>query len=162
MRKSLFLVMASLCLLSSPAFAKHLEGRTGFGVTLHDFDLTPAVSFRYHISNYQSVTLLAGFNSDPDKRALVLGGKLYQNAHLEENLNFYVGCGGFLIQDKGGLPTTSTGLELSGFFGAEFFFGGLPNLGVMFETGIAVRTVRQVAIATLGNGFMGAAIHYYF
>ncbi len=147
---------------SPPAQAVHLEGRTGFGITLHDFDMTPAISVRYHMTNYQSVVLLAGFNTDPDKRALVLGGKLYQNAHLEENMNFYVGVGGFLIQDKGGYPTVSTGVEFSGFFGSEFFFKGLPNLGVMFETGLAVRTVRQVSVATLGNGFLGAAIHYYF
>jgi len=162
MRRPLLLVLAIFCFLAAPIQAKHLEGRTGFGLTLHDFDMTPAISFRYHMTNYQSVTLLAGFNSDPDKRAMVVGGKLYQNAHLEENMNFYVGVGGFLISDKGNQPTLSSGIELSGFFGSEFFFSGLSNLGFMFETGLAVRTVRQLAIATLGNGFIGGAIHYYF
>jgi hypothetical protein len=147
---------------STTATARHLEGRTGMGVTLHDFDYTPSVSLRYHMSNYQSVVLLAGFNTEDTKHSLVLGGKLIQNVHLEENMNFYVGIGGFLIADRAGFPTTSGGIELSGFFGGEFFLTGLPNLGISFETGVAMRTVRQVSFATLGNGFLGAAVHYYF
>lgn len=143
-------------------WARHLENRTGLGVTLHDFDSTPAISLRYHMSNYQSAVLLAGFNSDDAHKSFVVGGKLYQNAYLEENINFYVGVGGFVIGDKGSYPSSATGIELNGFFGAEFFLPGLQNLGIMFETGVAVRTLREVSIATLGNGFLGAAVHYYF
>src|SRR4051794_38064962 len=94
-------------LVSAPStFARHLEGRTGFGITLHDFNYTPAISMRYHLSNYQSFQALVGFDTSEAKKTLVLGGKFYQNAHLEENMNFYVGIGGFLIADRG--PDLST------------------------------------------------------
>ncbi len=155
-------VFATSLFSTTPVLARNMEGRTGFGITLHDFDYTPSLSMRYHMSNYQSATVLVGFNTADPNKTFVLGGKFYQNAHLEENMNFYVGIGGFLIADKAGNPSTSTGIEISGLFGGEYFLPGLPNLGIQFETGVALRTVREVSFATLGNGFLGAAIHYYF
>jgi len=157
-----FLLLLAIALAPSALQARQLGGRTGFGMTLHDFNNTPSLSMRYHMSNYQSATVLVGFNTDDANRSFVLGGKFYQNAHLEENLNFYIGVGGFIIADKGGNPTTSTGIEINGLFGAEFFIPGLHNLGLQFETGVAIRTVRRVSFATLGNGFLGMGIHYYF
>jgi hypothetical protein len=148
--------------LSVAASARHLESRTGFGLTLHSFQQIPALSMHYHMTDYQSAVVLAGVNTDPDEKSFVMGGKYYQNAHLEENLNFYVGIGGFLISSKSGQPSSATGFEIDGLFGAEFFFAGLPNLGIQFETGVGVRTLRQVSIATIGSGFLGGAIHYYF
>jgi len=145
-------------MLTGPAaFGRHLESRTGFGLSIHSYGPIPALSMHYHMTDYQSTVVMAGVNTDSDNRSFILGGKYYQNAHLEENLNFFVGIGGFLISAKAGYPTSATG-----FFGAEFFLAGLPNLGIQFETGIALRTLRQVSFATLGSGFLGGAIHYYF
>lgn len=158
MKKLLPLVM----LLSMAASARHLESRTGFGMTLHSYRQMPALSMHYHMTDYQSTVVMAGINTDPNDKMFVLGGKYYQNAHLEENLNFYVGVGGFILSSKAGGATSSTGFELDGLFGAEFFFAGLPNLGIQFETGVGIRTLRQVSISTIGSGFLGGAIHYYF
>ena len=157
--------LLALALFLAPSLlqARHMEGRTGFGITLHDFNTTPCLSLRYHMSNYQSAVVLLGFDTDDDRKTFVVGGKFYQNAHIEENLNFYVGLGGYAIANK--LPTeatTSTGLEISGILGGEWFFSGLPNLGFQFETGVALRTVRRISFATMGSGFFGGAIHYYF
>lgn len=142
--------------------ARHLDGRTGVGITLHDFEYTPSVSLRFHLSNYQSVTVLSGFNTEASKHNLVIGGKLHQNIFLEEGMNFYASVGAFLITGKLGQPTTSGGVEISGCMGGEFFLHNLPNLGFSFETGVAIRTIRQVSFVTLGNGFIGSAVHYYF
>ncbi len=158
MKKLLFLGM----LLSMAASARHLESRTGFGLTLHSYEQIPALSLHYHMTDYQSTVVMAGINTDANSKSFVLGGKFYQNAHLEENLNFYVGIGGFILSSKAGQPTSATGFEIDGLFGAEFFLAGLPNLGIQFETGVGIRTLRQVSIATIGSGFLGGAIHYYF
>jgi hypothetical protein len=157
-RFRLALWWAFFCL---PLCAKNMDGRLGLGLTIHDYDHTPALSMRYHLSNYTSSTILVGFNSESAIQSFVFGGKLQQNAHLEENLNFYVGVGLFVVQDKGPDPSPSTGIEVDGLFGTEFFFSGLPNLGIQVETGVAMTTLRNVSFRTVGNGFFGGAIHYY-
>lgn len=156
------LVTLWMACCGTASFARHLESRTGFGMTLFNYEQTPCLSLHYHMTDYQSAVVLAGLNTASDSRVIVVGGKYYQNAHLEENLNFYVGVGGFLVSAKAGQPTSATGLEVDGIFGAEFFFSGLPNLGIQFETGVAIRTLNQVSLSTLGSGFLGGAIHYYF
>lgn len=143
--------------------ARQLEGRTGLGLTIHDLDNTPTLSYRHHLTQYQSFVLLAGFNTASDKKTLILGGKFLHNVHIEENINVHLGVGGYLINGLvGGGPNTSTGIELAGILGGEFFLSGLPNLGFTFETGVAMRTIDKVQFATIGNGFLGLAIHYYF
>lgn len=156
------LLFAVLLVVSPLAHARHMEGRTGFGLSLHDFNNTPCLSMRYHLSDYQAAEVGAGFDTDDSRKVFVVGAKFYQAAHLEENITFYVGLGGYLISDKGGTSTTSSGLEFQGLFGSEFFLSGLPNLGIVFETGVALRTVRNVSLSTVGSGFLGGAIHYYF
>lgn len=148
--------------LGSAVLAKNLESRVGFGVTVHDFDPTPALSARYHPSPYLSMTGLVGFNTADTNNSFVIGGKLCQNAHLEENLNFYVGIGAFLVTNRGGTTATSGGIEFQGILGGEFFFSGLPNLGLSFETGVAMNTVRKISFRTVGSGFVIGGIHYYF
>lgn len=158
----ILIALVLLALSAVPATARHLESRTGFGVTLHPYGPIPSLSMHYHMTDYQSAVVMGGVNTDDDQKTLLIGGKLYQNAHLEENLNFYVGLGGFLISAKAGEPTAATGIELDGLFGCEIFLAGLPNLGIQIETGVALRTVRRVSFATLGSGFLGGAVHYYF
>lgn len=159
MKKLAFLVVFALSALVQ---ARHLEGRTGFGVTVHPFAGVPSVSMHHHMSDYQSALVLAGVDTSDSSKTIIAGGKFYQNAHLEENLNFYVGLGGFIISTTKGLPASSTGFEVDGIFGAEVFLAGLPNLGIQFETGIGIRTVPTVSFSTLGSGFLGGAVHYYF
>lgn len=158
MRKlgALFLLMASFCV------AKNLDGRVGFGFSYQDFNQAPALSLRYHFSQYVSATFVAGFDTTDTVNATVLGMKLLRNAHIEENLNLYLGIAGYTVADKSGGAFVTQGFEFDGLLGAEFFLSGLPNLGFIFEVGIAVRTVRNVATKTIGGGLASAGIHYYF
>lgn len=149
-------------LAASSIYAKNLENRNGFGVSLHDFDQTPSVSMRHHFSAYSSGTLMVGFNSKDANRTILAGGKIYQHAHLEENMNFYVGLGAFFLSHRDTDLSVYSGFELEGLVGGEFFFAGLPNLGFQFETGVALRTVKETVFKTLGGGFLGVGVHYYF
>lgn len=144
--------------LSQPAEARRMSSRTGFGLTLHPLNSTPAISVRHHLSDHQAAVALLGFDTSSATKVLVVGGKFYQAAHLEENLNFYVGLGGFVLSYLASGTTAATGIEVEALFGAEFFLSGLPNLGFQFETGIAMRTPGGVTFSTL----LGGALHYYF
>lgn len=143
------------------SFGRPLSGRSGIGVSIQDFNSTPSISVRYHFGNYTTATFLAGFDSSEGTNSSILGAKLHKNIHLEENLNFYTGIGAYFIADKV-TGTFANGIEFDGLFGAEFFLSGLPNLGLNFETGVALRTLRKVNFKSIGTGFGQAAIHYYF
>jgi len=141
--------------------AKNLTGRFGIGGTLHDFRSTTSLSARLQLTQLTGVGFLAGFDTSDTSNLAVFGAKVLRNAHLEENLNFYVGVGGYVISDKL-TGTVATGWELDGLLGVEFFFSGLPNLGFMIETGVALRTIRAVSFKTLATGLANIGFHYYF
>ncbi len=148
--------------------ARNLDNRWGFGVSLQDFNSLAALSLRRHFSPHISVSFLLGFDTLDSKSASLIGAKLMKNIYLEENLNLFLGMGAYLISNKDSTTSgssesgVSNGFEFDGLLGAEFFLSGLPNLGLMFETGFAVRSVRTVSFKTIGSGFAGAAIHFYF
>jgi hypothetical protein len=156
------LIVLFIFTLSSALFAKNLDGRVGFGFDYHDFNATTCLGLRYYMSQYVHMTFLGGFDTSDSKNTVVLGAKLYRNAHIEENLNLYLGVGAMTVADKNNSTNVVSGLEFDGLLGAEFFLSGLPNLGFQFETGLAVRTIRVVGAKTIGGGFMNAGIHYYF
>jgi hypothetical protein len=163
MKNCITLVLVGLVLFSGTSLvARPMEGRTGFGVSLHDYNRTPCLSFEHHMTRYQSFVGMLGLNTGDSTKTIILGGKYHQNIHQEENINGFLGLGAFYLSDKTGFPTASTGFEFDGLFGVEFFFSGLPNLGITVETGFAIRTIREVSFATMGNGFFGTGIHYYF
>lgn len=133
----------------------------GFGLALQDFGTLPSISARYHFSRHVTGSFYVGFNTQSLVDAFILGGKLYRNIHLEDNINFYLGAGLGLLSQKTA-SISHSGFELSALIGAEFFFSELRNLGIQFETGIAVRSLDTVSFKTLGSSFAGAGIHYYF
>jgi len=150
-----------ITLFSYSAMAKNLEGRYGFGVSFQTITGPPGLSARYHFSPYASATFVIAFDTADLRGTTQIGVKIYRNAHREENINFYLGIGAFLISEKVS-GTTNSGFEIDGLIGAEFFISGLPNLGLQFESGIAVRTAGDVTFQTIGSGFAGAGVHYYF
>lgn len=162
--KALLTITTLLLLVFSwkSSVARNMENRFGFGMTINNLGNLPGISFRSPLSKYQSFGGVFAVDTTDGNRLLVLGGKLYQNTVLEENLNFYLGLGAFLEQDGRGGTATTSGFEFQGIVGAEFFLPGLPNLGFAFETGIGIRTLRQVSIHTLGTGFLGSSVHCYF
>lgn len=151
-------LLALSFLFSTNAQGRDLEGRIGVGASYQDFNSLTAVSVRYHMAKYLSTTFIAGFDSQNSVRATILGLKVLRMAHMEDNLNFYVGAGAALVSDTGGTASVSSGFQLDGLVGAEFFVSGLYNLGFQFEAGVALRTTRNVTFATTGT----LGIHYYF
>jgi len=144
-------------------YAKNLEQRFGAGVSFHDFQKTPALSLRYAASPYFFSDFLAGFDSDDRVNLALLGVKIARHVILEENMNLYLGLGAFYLSAKPeGSTRLQSGLEFDALLGAEFFLAGIPNLGFVLETGIGLRNLDKMTVRTLGSGFLGAGMHYYF
>ena len=152
-RKALLAVMV---VASSQVGAKNLDGRVGFGLTYLDFTASPALSMKYFHTNLLSTVFVAGFNTDVN--TYQLGIKTVRQVVLEENLNVFLGVGGFLVNST----ALGTGVEFDALAGAEFFFAGLPNLGFQFEIGIGLRSQGRTTFRSIGGGFGSGAIHYYF
>ncbi len=148
-----------------------------------------ALSAKYYVSPQIALGLLLGFgfgSVDPEGgdnevsySNLGLGGKLYYNFRQEKQLNLYVG-GGFMFVRTGfeSQADDSDGslwaLKIPLFLGTEFFFYGLPNLGISFDAGlefgfgrgsvdVGTNTV-DTSITNIGTfgGIFNAGIHYYF
>ena len=161
MKKMVLVVAGLMCLSVS---AKNLESRFGFGVATSDFDNLGMISLKYFFDHFLSTAVQVGFNTDTKVNATRIGAKLYRSVSMEENISFFLGAGLFVVADQNDTApkVLSSGFELDGLIGMEFFFSGLPNLGIAVETGLALRSVRAVTFTSLGTPFGGAGLHYYF
>jgi hypothetical protein len=152
-------LLGAILLVSAIGMGKNLEGRGGVGLTHLDLTGGPAISIKYFHNSMLATDFVFGFNTE--NAAYQLGLKSLRNVVLEENINVYLGVAGFLesIQDTVGRVT---GLEFDALVGGEFFLSGLPNLGITFEIGIGLRSLRTTAFRAVGGAFGQGAIHYYF
>jgi hypothetical protein len=165
-RRTIAARLTAVVLLASaawPAWGKDLQDRLGFGLSFQSFHDTTSLSLRYCPTNYVIANFLFGFNTDSSEKSTTIGVKLYRHLILEENMNFSAGIGGFILSQRH--PSSGnqdTGVEFDALLGGEFFLQGLPHLGFQFEAGLALQSVQTVVFRTIGGGFAGAGIHYYF
>ncbi len=152
-------LLGVLLLLSTGAAAKNLEGRAGFGLSHLDLTNGPGLSLKFFHTSLVASDFVFGFNTE--NGAYQLGVKSLRNVVLEENLNLYLGVAGFLVSNND-TAGRATGLEFDALVGGEFFLGGLPNLGLTFEVGIGLRSLRTTGFRTIGGAFASGGIHYYF
>lgn len=163
-RRSLWISLFLLSVFSTiPASAepRNLTGRLGVGFSNQlatDNDKTlPMISSKYYLSKSNAMSLGIGFDTRGGRNTIGSGLKFYQNLFLEENLFFYTGLGLGLVSHNG------TKLQVSAFFGTEFFFSGLPSLGWSIEAGIRGDSYSgNFAIRTIGDSFITGGAHFYF
>ena len=151
------------CTIFFPGFAeaRDLGNRLGIGYTtqiaLKNDKAIPALSGKYHFSKRNALSFAAGFDTQSNDNALVLGMKYFRNVFGEKMLNFYTGAGLAFVSHGG------TRFQPSLFFGSEFFFEQLPSLGLTFEAGLrADNRSGSFAIETTGDSFLTGGIHFYF
>ncbi len=157
------LVVVSLLALfagAAPAEAKNLDGRFGFGMNYLGFTQATAVSLRYFHSNLHASTFLVGFNTETN--LYQFGVNTSRMVIMEENMNLFMGVGASIISSPDAAGVTGTGLEFEALVGGEFFLAGLPNLGLYFHTGIALKSLRGTSFRSAGGAFANGGIHYYF
>lgn len=176
MEKSKALTLALLVsglLLPQMAEAKDMSSRLGIGYS-NSFSVQPmpSLAVKYYPSTDYAVSAALGIDTNSNNSAnsgtsnFGFGAKFYKTIFTEDMLNFFMGAGAGLISQgpaSGATGSTSSGFELSGFAGAEFFLPGLESLGFNFMAGIGVTSLSSgVRFRTIGESPLTAGIYFYF
>jgi hypothetical protein len=172
-----FLVSALMVVLflqsvshASPG-VKDMSNRLGVGYS-DSFSISPlpSVAVKYYPNNDWALSLALGIDTNTlnsgGNSDFGLGGKFYKTIFTESMLNFFMGAGAGLISQgpaSGGTGTTSSGFELEGFGGCEFFIPGLENIGFDFLFGVGVTSISSgVRFRTIGESPLKAGMYFYF
>lgn len=157
-----FILIGVLLTLVSTTYAKDLTSRLGVGFSNQMIVDLPGLVAKYYPNN--SLGLSAAIGVDTENNASKFGFlvKVFRVIFPEDHMNFYMGAGaGLLSLEQQG--SNSSGFELSGFVGGEFFFTGLESLGFSFEAGIGVISISNgVRFRTIGHSPIQAGITFYF
>jgi hypothetical protein len=155
---------ASLCLSS---FARDLQGRVGLGYNAQfapskvNNDYKPAIALKYAFTKDMAIEGVAGLSTG-DNKSSVAGIKLFKNLFFETNLNFYF-VGGLALGSVTTAGVSTSGIELQGGFGSEFFIPGLESIGISLETGFDFNNISgSWSIGTMGASFLHAGMRFYF
>ncbi len=193
-----------LAFSAAPAEAKDMSKRIGVGFTAQsgqiirplllvadeEIPIIPSISAKYAITEKLALGGFLGYRSgtiDPDGPGdlevsmFAFGAKSYYNFITEDNINVY--CGGGLSYSSGSLDdsiadeeTSISGFDLLFYGGGEFFFQGIPNLGLSLEVGIDIMVWGEIkeenpageaktdlsGFGTYGDILGAIGIHYYF
>lgn len=149
---------------SNAAQAKELSSRLGIGYS-NQFGITqelPSIAMRYYPNSDYGVGGAIGIDTTKENSRFGLGAKIIKIVFREDNLNFYTGaCAAIVSLESGG--KTSSGFDLCGIAGAEFFLPGLENLSFSFEAGVGVTSLSsEVRFRTIGDSPLRAGIIFYF
>lgn len=166
MRLRLIMLLSVLipAAIATEANATDLSNRLGIGYA-NQFGLTddlPSLAVRYYPNSDYGLMGAVGVDTTKDNSRFGAQAKILKIVYKETNLNFYTGAGaGVVSREISG--HTDSGFDLSGFFGTEFFFSGLENLGFNFEAGVGVTSVSsEVRFRTIGDHPLKAGIFFYF
>lgn len=159
-------VFTAILLFSTQSFAKDLTNRLGIGYADQLSVDAPSLSARYYPSPEIGFSVDLGIQTGDDDSAFGLLVKVYRIIFPEDNLNFYMGGGAGLVSEK--ISTVDSGRNNSGFelmavAGVEFFVPGIDSIGVSFEGGVAVTSIRSdTEFRTIGHSPLKAGMVFYF
>ncbi|OFZ18139.1 MAG: hypothetical protein A2Z20_06255 [Bdellovibrionales bacterium RBG_16_40_8] len=144
------------------SWGKELTNRLGFGYSNQFSEELPSVAIRYYPDAKLGVGAALGVDTYEDNSKFGVMVRLYRIIFTEDNMNFYMGTSAGVISIEQASKTDS-GFELSGYCGGEFFLTGLDNLGISFEAGVGVTSIKsQVRFRTIGDHPLKAGIIFYF
>jgi hypothetical protein len=150
---------------ATSAFAlKDLSSRLGVGYS-DQFGVDgglPSLAVRYYQSNDFAMGAALGVDTIRESSRFGFSAKVMRILFPEDNMLFFLGASaGLVSQDRNGENTS--GFDLTGFGGAEFFLPGLDSLGFNFEFGIGVTSVsNEVRFRTLADHPFRAGMFFYF
>ncbi|MFK8139088.1 MAG: organic solvent tolerance protein [Bdellovibrionales bacterium] len=162
-------IFIGLQLLVAPIFAKDLTNRLGIGYS-DQFAVTsstgtsslPSVMVMYYPDSATGMSAALGVNTKEDNSKFGLSFKYYKIIFPEDNMHFYMGGTLALLSDETS-GNSSSGFELGGFVGGEYFFQGLESLGFRFEAGLGIVSVDDgVTFRTIGDSPLKAGMVFYF
>jgi hypothetical protein len=145
--------------------AKELSNRLGVGYADQFSESMPGITVRYYPDPKLGISAVLAVDTEEENSKFGFMAKLYRilgNEFMEDNLNFYMGTGVGLISLEENNESDS-GFEIIAFYGAEFFFTGLENLGFSFEAGVGVTSINsEVRFRTMGDHPIKAGMTFYF
>ncbi len=168
------ILFLAITLTISSGQAKDMTSRLGVGYS-NSFSVgnMPSLAVKYYSSNDLAISAALGVDtnttnsSSSGNSAFGFGAKIYKTIFPEDNMNFYMGGGAGLVSTStnptGISSTTSSGFELSGFVGVEFFVPGLDSMGFNFQAGVGVTSASGgVRFRTIGETPLTAGMYFYF
>lgn len=158
------LLAAFFCCLAvcSMAQAKELTNRLGVGIKNDSSMNLPELAAVYYVLPDIAVVGGLGIDTQKDESKFSFNGGVRRIVFKEENMNFYMGGNVGYVNYETPTTSNSSGLELSGVFGGEFFLPGLDSLAFTFEGGVGVITANEVRFRTIADDPFKAGIIFYF
>jgi len=160
LRQAIGIVLLVGAAASTQAHGRNLATRVGAGLLIQDLNGLASISLRYLPDLHYSVGFSAGFDTGATGYSTI-GVRVNRYVDIQENLNAYLGVAAYYLS-RAAAAVTTRGYQLDALLGVEAFLPGLNDLGISFETGIGYRSFAGTSLRTVGNGFLGTAIHYYF
>ncbi len=163
-------LLVSLIFISVQSLAKDLTNRLGVGFSdqfaTSSNNSLPSIAVKYYPNPDFAYSVALGVDTQENASRFGFAAKMYRTIFVEENMNFYMGGGAALLSEEltvGIVTENSSGFELSGFAGGEFFLTGLESVGFSFEVGVGIVSVsNQVRFRTIGDSPFKAGIIFYF
>jgi len=148
--------------LAPQAQAKDLASRLGVGyrnsfVTMN----LPSLATFYYPSAETGLVGAIGVDTAENNALFGLSGAVRRIIFKEEQMNFF-GMGQIAVINQEVAADKNSGFELAAGVGGEFFLHGLDSLGLNFETGVGITTIKKTRFRTLGESFLNAGMVFYF
>jgi len=160
LRFPLFLLIASILLLSPSALAMERSGRLGIGFANQMANSLPTISFKLQRSKSFSFGGQIGYSNDDNGGGSAAALKLYRNFFDEPHLTFFGSVlGGMISRNTAG--STESGFQVDITLGSEFSFPGLESLGFSLEFGASFNKINDFVVESVGNNFLVSAVHFY-
>lgn len=162
------LLLTFIFILPSFCFAKDLNHRLGVGYAEQTGVEVPSLRAKYFLQPDLALSADVGIQTGDKDSAFGLLVKIYKTIFPEDNLNFYFGGGVGLISQKisaahGGSGKNDSGFSLTAFAGTEFFIPGIDSVGISFEAGVGVVSIRSdTNFRTIADSPIKAGMVFYF
>jgi hypothetical protein len=154
---------ALLVTLMPRAEARDLQGRLGLGFNAQFANQrevngrVPAISAKYAVTKDIAFEGIIGLATTTPGNSVV-AMKFFKTLFFENNLNFYTMLAGGLVT-----ANATSGIDLQGGFGTEFFIPGLESVGFSFELGGELTNLSgSMVFRTMGASFLDAGMRFYF
>lgn len=154
-----FSALSALILLAPIVQAKDLTNRLGIG---YKDQFLPAIAAQYYPNADTSLSGALGVDTQKDASSFAATIRVNRIVFKEPNMNFYMGGGGGIVSQEVASKNES-GFVVDAVAGGEFFLPGLDSLGLSFETGVGVVSLKSgVRFRTLADSPLRAGMIFYF
>ncbi|MGE0631810.1 MAG: organic solvent tolerance protein [Pseudobdellovibrionaceae bacterium] len=162
MKQLMYLPILLSLLICTTGHTKDLTNRLGVGFKDQLGINLPSLAVQYYPSAETAVAGTLGVDTQDDASKFGAIFRVNRIVFKEEHMNFYMGGGGGLVsQEVAG--QNESGFELAAVAGGEFFIPGIDSLGMSFETGIGVTSIKSgVRFRTMADSPLRAGMIFYF